>query len=209
MSRPLSFEPDVHVAKRPAEIASERPEDTRLMELVASGDPRARSMLAMRLCARVRRLLRGLLGDPRDADDAAQDALVEILQSAHGYRGDAPIERWADRIAVRTGVRFRRRERRAAVHAAVDPDQLRSAAPEPAHGDALPRPLVAYLDELPIRERQVLFLKHGLGYSLPEVAEIVGAARSTTKYRLMSALARLRKVIRRETAIGRPGGAWR
>jgi RNA polymerase sigma-70 factor (ECF subfamily) len=196
----------VTVASRAVEIPGERPEDTRLMELVAAGDARARSMLAMRLCGRMRRVLRGLLGDPRDADDAAQDALVEILASARGYRGEASIERWADRIAVRTGLRFRRRERRAPIVDGVDPDKLRATAPEPAHGEALPRPLVAYLDQLPRKERHVLFLKHGLGYSLPEVAEIVGAARSTTKYRLMSALARLRKVIRRDTAIGRTGG---
>jgi RNA polymerase sigma-70 factor (ECF subfamily) len=175
------------------------------MELVAAGDERAQSMLAMRLSGRFRRVLRGLLGDSRDADDAAQDALVEVLASAHGFRGDASIERWADRIAVRTGLRFRRRERRGPI-ADVDPDQLRSVAPSSAIADALPQPLDAYLDQLPIGERQVLFLKHGLGYSLPEVAEIVGAARSTTKYRLTSALERLRKVIRRDTAIGRRSG---
>jgi RNA polymerase sigma-70 factor (ECF subfamily) len=195
----------VTAASRTVETASPRPEDARLMELVAAGDPRARSMLAMRLSGRFRRLLRGLLGDARDADDAAQDALVEVLSSAHGYRGEASIERWADRIAVRTGLRFHRRERRAAIDD-VDPDEIGAVALEPAHRDDLPRPLLAYLDQLPAKERQVLFLKHGLGYSLPEVAEIVGAARSTTKYRLMTALARLRKVIRRDTAIGRRGG---
>lgn len=176
------------------------------MELVAAGDERARSMLAMRLSGRFRRVLAGLLGDSRDADDAAQDALVEVLSSAHGYRGDASIERWADRIAVRTGLRFRRRERRGSIADGVDPDELRGAAPSSAIGDALPQPLETYLEQLPMGERQVLFLKHGLGYSLPEVAEIVGAARSTTKYRLMSALERLRKVIRRDTAIGRRNG---
>lgn len=174
------------------------------MQLVASGDARARNLLAMRLVGRTRRVLRGLLGDARDADDAAQDALVEILAAAHGWRGEGSIERWADRIAVRTGLRFRRRERRDAI-ADVDPDQLRDDD-APAHDEVLPRPLAAYLDTLPIKERQVLFLKHGLGYSLPEVAEIIGAARSTTKYRLESALDRLRKLIRRDTAIGRPKG---
>jgi RNA polymerase sigma-70 factor, ECF subfamily len=190
-------------ARRSEQGEDERPEDGRLMELVAAGDPRARNLLAMRLVGRTRRVLRGLLGDPRDADDAAQDALVEILASAHGWRGEASIERWADRIAVRTGLRFRRRERRAAIADDIDPDELRGTSPDELD-DVLPRPLAAYLDQLPSKERQLLFLKHGLGYSLPEVAEIVGAARSTTKYRLMSALDRLRKVIRRDTAIGRP-----
>lgn len=176
------------------------------MALVAAGDPRARSMLAMRLCARVRRVLRGLLGDARDADDAAQDALVEILGAAIGFRGESSIERWADRIAVRTGLRFRRRERRAPIDAAVDPDDTAAAPTELEVGESLPRPLVAYLDRLPTKERQVLFLKHALGYSLPEVAEIVGAARSTTKYRLASALARVRKLVRRDLAIGRAAG---
>ncbi len=192
-------------APRNVDTPTERPQDARLMALVAVGDPRARSMLAMRLCGRVRRVLRGLLGDARDADDAAQDALVEILAAAAGFRGESSIERWADRIAVRTGLRFRRRERRASIDDAIDPDQLRADSDDVGIGEALPRPLVAYLDQLPSKERQVLFLKHGLGYSLPEVAEIIGAARSTTKYRLAGALARLRKLIRRDTAIGRGG----
>ncbi|HWB76783.1 MAG TPA: sigma-70 family RNA polymerase sigma factor [Nannocystaceae bacterium] len=191
-------------ASTPRERGDERPEDARLMQLVASGDARARNLLAMRLVGRTRRVLRGLLGDARDADDAAQDALVEILAAAHGWRGEGSIERWADRITVRTGLRFRRRERRDAI-ADVDPDELRSDA-LPEHDEVLPRPLAAYLDTLPLKERQVLFLKHALGYSLPEVAEIVGAARSTTKHRLESALDRLRKLIRRDTAIGRPKG---
>lgn len=178
------------------------PEDLRLTQLAASGDPRARNMLAMRLCERIRRLMRGLLRNPQDADDAAQDALVEILGAVGSYRGEGALEHWADRIAIRVGLRFRRRQRRAPTTSALEPEQLHAPAPTAESAEVLPRALADYLDALPDKERRVLFLKHGLGYSVPEVATQVGVARSTTKYRLATALKRIRRAIRRDLALG-------
>jgi RNA polymerase sigma-70 factor (ECF subfamily) len=180
------------------------PEDLRLMQLVAHGDPRARSMVAMRLCTRVRRIERALLTDLADADDATQDSLVAIIRSAEGYRGDSPLERWADRIAVRTGLRFRRRAR---VRSTEPQAEVATPAGNDELAERLPRPLAAYLRELPVRERQALFLKHALGYSVPEIAELTDTARSTVKFWLANAMKRVRKSIRRDVAIGPRGGA--
>ena len=175
------------------------------MQLVAEGDARARNMVAMRLCGRVRRVVRGLVGAGADAEDGAQDALLEILRSAGSYRGDSSLERWADRVCVRTGLRSKRRWLRRATAGAYDPDEL--AAPGlGGPSDALPRPLQTYLDAIPKRERQVLFLKHALGYTVQEVADMIGAPVSTTKYRLASGLQRVRKQIRRDVAVGTKGG---
>jgi RNA polymerase sigma-70 factor (ECF subfamily) len=173
------------------------------MQLVAAGDPRARNMVAMRLCERVRRIERALLVVHADADDATQDALVAIIRSAASYRGESSLERWADRIAARTGLRFRTRERGRRT-------ELETEVAAPAEHDLrerLPRPLSAYLGELPLKERQALFLKHGLGYSIPEIAELTDTARSTVKFWLANALQRVRKSIRRDVAIGPRGGA--
>ena len=173
------------------------------MQLVAAGDPRARNMVAMRLCDRVRRIERALLPGRADADDATQDALVAILRSAANYRGESSLERWADRIAARTGLRFRARERSRSTENETDVPTI------DAHDlhERLPRPLAAYLRELPLKERQALFLKHALGYSVPEIAELTETARSTVKFWLANALARVRKSIRRDVAIGPKGGA--
>jgi len=174
------------------------------MARVAQGDPEARRETATRLCERVRRVQRALLLDAQDADDAAQETLIEILRSASSYRGDASLERWADRIAVRTGLRHRRRERRY-LRSEVEPDELAGTKPHDGEVDALPRPLLDYLRGLPDRDRQVLFLRHGLGYSMQEVAEMMESPLSTTKYRLGVALQRVRKAIRRDTICGRKG----
>ncbi len=190
--------PSAEMAGRPA-----HPEDARLMQLVAQGDSRARNLVAMRLCARVRRILRGVLANASDADDATQDALVEILRSAASYRGDSSVERWADRIAVRTGLRSRRATK--AVTVAAD-DTLASPAPSRL-ADALPRPLDEYLAPLPVEERRTLFLKHGLGYTVPEIAALTDTARSTVKFRLANALSRVRKAIRRDCNLGVHGGS--
>src|SRR5690606_11889227 len=77
--------------------------------------------------------------------------------------------------------------------------------PHDGEVDALPRPLLDYLRGLPDRDRQVLFLRHGLGYSMQEVAEMMESPLSTTKYRLGVALQRVRKAIRRDTICGRKG----
>lgn len=173
------------------------PEDVRLMQLVAQGDPRARNLVAMRLCARVRRVQRGLLADLTDADDATQDSLVEILRSAGSFQGRSSLERWADRIAVRTGLRFRR-ARKPTSELAQDV----AVIDDYGLGDQLPRPLPEYLAQIPLEERRALFLKHALGYTVPEVAAMTETAQSTVKFRIANALARLRKAIRRDCNVG-------
>lgn len=182
------------------------PEDLRLMQLVARGDSRARNLMAMRLCDRFRRVQRGLLAESTDADDATQDALVEVIRSAGSYRGDSSLERWACRIAVRTGLRFRRKAQTTRVDPGTHPDTLLSPAYDGDGHDALPRPLHSYLGQLPEAERQALFLKHALGYTVPEIAELTQTARSTVKFRLAKGLERVRKAIRRDTTIGVHGG---
>ena len=57
------------------------------------------------------------------------------------------------------------------------------------------------------KERHVLFLRHGLGYSIQEVAQSTGVALSTTKYRLEAALQRVRKAIRRDIGLGLKGSS--
>jgi len=176
------------------------------MALVAQGNPEAREYLAFRLCERVRRIQRGLLGNVQDADDAAQETLIEILRGAASFRGDSSLERWADRIAVRTGLRVRQRQRRYPRDNDVEPDDLATGTHESTLDDALPRPLLEYLDVLPPKERQALFLRHGLEYSAQEIAQTMGVALSTTKYRLVAALRRVRKSIRRDIGLGLKGG---
>lgn len=175
------------------------------MKLVAGGDAHAQRVLAHRLAPRVQRVARRLLRSSADADDAAQIALMEILRSAQGYREEASIERWADRIAVRSALRHVRDQRRRGLlsFGADDADELsaESIAPD-ATREETPRALQEYLAELPAQRREVLVLKHALGYSTEEIAELVDKPVGTIKDRLVAARKQLRRAITRELRLG-------
>jgi RNA polymerase sigma-70 factor, ECF subfamily len=167
----------------------------------AATDPIARDALARRLGPRVRRLSASLLRNAHDAEDAAQLAMLEIVKSAPSFRGESTLEAWSDRIAVRTAIRVARERRLASVRSeALEPDEL----PHPAREDAtegLPRPLLAYLEELPEARRTVLVLRHAMGYSLQEIADTTGVSINTVKDRLLSARDQVRRIVRRDLAV--------
>jgi RNA polymerase sigma-70 factor (ECF subfamily) len=187
------------------------PSDLALMKLVAGGDAHAQRVLAHRLAPRVQRLARRLVRSSADADDAAQVALMEILRSAEGYREEASIERWADRIAVRTALRHVRDQRRRGL-LSFNADETEELASEVVHDERTrrtreetPRALDEYLAELPAQRREVLVLKHALGYSTEEIAELIDKPVGTIKDRLVAARKQLRRTILRELRVG-PGG---
>ncbi len=182
-------------------------EDLRLMTLVAGGDRRAQRVLVHRLEARVRRIAHRLLGSSPDADDASQIALIEILRSAHTFREEASIERWSGRIAARTVLRHIREKRRglALVVPLTDGDDMGSVPPADTIDDDTPRKLQEYLDRLPDQRREALVLKHALGHTTEEIAELTGVPVGTVKDRLIAGRKQLRKMIQRDMAIGAGG----
>jgi RNA polymerase sigma-70 factor (ECF subfamily) len=175
--------------------------DLRLAQHAAS-DPLARDMLARRLSARVRRLTGVFLRNPQDADDAAQAAMLEILRVSSAFRGQGTLEAWADRITARIAIRAARAHRLASVRSGtyVDPDEIAGPDVESAP-DALPRPVFAYLDSLPEARRSALVLRHALGYSIGEIAELTGVSVNTVKDRLLSAREAVRRLVRRDVAL--------
>jgi len=170
----------------------------------AAGVEEARAWLVKRVVGPVRAVARALLGNQADADDAAQKALIEVLLSARSYRGDGSIEAWARRIAVRTALRHARAERRrsTATASAHEDDELFDAHPEPPSAEALPRPVMEYLEELPVLQRNALILHHALGYTVHEVAELSDVSHETVRGRLRLGIAALRKRVRQELLLG-------
>jgi len=187
-------------------------DDLRLMTLVAAGNVEATNTVARRLSSRVRRLSRGILRNEALADDAAQIALVEILQSAKTFGGRSSLERCADRITARISLRQARDERRRSnlVDSFDDPES--SAMPvserEPSSDvrSETARPLDEYLLALPPEQREALVLKHSLGYTVEEIAELTEVPTGTVKDRLVTARRRIRRLIQRDITIGRGKG---
>lgn len=176
------------------------------MSLVAAADPVASRVLAQRLVGRVHRVSKSILRTDADAADAAQQSLIEILTSAGSYRGGSSIERWSDRLVVRTSLRLARSRQkhreRTLDDAELDAIPLSDDAGPPLRDEA-PRAIQAYLGDLPEVQRTALVLKHVMGYSVAEIADITESSPNTVKDRLLRGSREMRRLIRRDVAIGK------
>lgn len=179
--------------------------DLERMRRAGAGDPAAQAWLMTQVIARVRRIARAFLRRSADADDAAQLALLAILESAATYRGEAAVDAWARRIAVRTILRYAKQQRRdgepVAPESAIDEEIVHTPRQRP--GEALPREVHEYLDGLPEAQRNVIILHHALDYSIEEIAGMTEVSPDTVKSRLRLGIGALRKQVRQDIAIGR------
>jgi RNA polymerase sigma-70 factor (ECF subfamily) len=175
-----------------------RQPDAILVAAAGQGDVEAQHALIERLLPRVRRTVRYLAWRSPELDDIIQTVLIEILESCVGYRGESPVEAWADRIATRTTLRLIRRRRLTEAHEEVS-DEL-PEYPMWSHDSELPselgqkRRMVAdLLARLPVERRVALVLKHVHGYSIQEVADATQTKVNTVRDRLRVARGELRK----------------
>src|SRR6476619_7525002 len=109
--------------------------DVALVEAHVAGDPEAFGELFRRHRDRLWAVALRTTGNPEDAADALQDALISAFRRADSYRGDAAVTTWLHRIVVNACLdRLRRRKVRAADPL---PDDLEERA---ARGDVLAGP---------------------------------------------------------------------
>lgn len=180
------------------------PSDAELVERCRRGEAAAQRELLLRVLPVIRGATRTLLPQRADAEDATQQAMLDLLGGLDGFRGDGSLAGWARTIAARAALRHAARQRR---HASlVDPEPVLAEHPARAEDDAplaeqLPRAVGAYLDALPPVQRQALVLRHGLGYTVPELAALCGESVNTVKSRLVTARKALRKLVRRDEAV--------
>lgn len=190
--------------------ASERnADDAELVARCREGDAAAKHTLLTRVLPTIRGATRTILRERADADDAAQQAMLDLLGGLDGFRGDGSLTAWARTIAIRASLRHARRHQR---HVSVaEPEAVlatRSAPPgdEPLR-ERLPRSVYSYLDALPPAQREALVLRHGLGHTVPEIATLCDTSVNTIKSRLVTARKEIRRLVRRDQALGtsRPG----
>jgi RNA polymerase sigma-70 factor (ECF subfamily) len=165
-----------------------------------AGDVRAQRWLIESVIGDVRGVARALIREVHEADDAAQFALLQILQAASSFRGEAGLRHWSRCVATRAVLKHRARERR---HLAWEGgDDAIAAGTTERMDEHLPRSLREYLTELPAEQAEALVLHHALGYSLVEIAEITELSANTIKSRIRLGTRELRRRIRQDMLVG-------
>ena len=170
--------------------------DRALVDAVLAGDREVYRLLVERESRDVIGACLRVLGDPDEAQDAAQDAFVQAFRSLAGYRGDGTFGAWVGRIARRIAVaRAASAGRRATDDIATATDTVRDESADPLmHVVDLEQSasLRSAVDALPADQRQVVALRFFQDMPLERIAVETNVPLGTVKSRLHRALARLR-----------------
>jgi RNA polymerase sigma-70 factor, ECF subfamily len=134
--------------------------------------------------------------DATDAEDALQEAYLDVLRGVGAFRGESRLSTWLFQIAVRAALRTRHRRRRRPLADLGDHEPGGGADPvaaaiEREHATAL----LAAIAELPAAQRSVLGLASLQGMSNADVAAVLGIPVGTVGSRLFEAKQRLRAVL--------------
>jgi RNA polymerase sigma-70 factor (ECF subfamily) len=172
--------------------AEDRRPDADLLSAHVAGDPTAFTTLVRRHRDRLWAVALRTTGDPDEAADALQDALLSAHRSAASFRGDAQVTTWLHRIVVNACLdRLRRAKARPTVPL---PDHDSAHPIEPS--DPLGRRELAWeidraLRTLPDDQRAALVLVDVEGYSVDETADLLGIPSGTVKSRCARGRAKL------------------
>jgi RNA polymerase sigma-70 factor (ECF subfamily) len=163
----------------------------RLVERCKEGDPAAFRELFDRHVAGVHRHLSLLIGPSADVDDLVQLVFLNVFQSIGRFRGHSAFSTWLFRITInvaRQEIRVRGRHRRLST-ALVEVSKVRgtSVRQTPENRLATWEQVYEVLDRLSLKKRETFILYTYEGYSLEEIAGLLGSSVSTIGSRLQSA----------------------
>jgi len=177
-------------------------DDEKLVLALRAGDPAALREL---LGANGDRLVRSaflLCGSEAEAQDLAQETLLQALQSVHRFRARSAVYTWLHGILLNLS-RHYHRDRQRLVYDDELVGQTRVAAeeeqsPSPMDVATSRSALAQALAQLSCPHREVLILRFYENMKLHEIARHLGISKGTVKSRLHYAIGRMQQLLPRE-----------
>ncbi|MFL6154580.1 MAG: RNA polymerase sigma factor SigM [Marmoricola sp.] len=190
-------------------------DDVGLLRVHADGDPDAFGVLFTRHRDRLWAVALRTTGNPEDAADALQEAMISAFRRAADFRAEAQVTTWLHRIVVNASLdRLRRNKVRAASALPDDLEdyagrgalltstgEVHDPATEAVRSDQRAQVLAA-LDRLPPDQKAALVLVDMEGYPVEEASRILGCPTGTVKSRCARGRHRLLTLLE-ETGITR------
>ncbi len=164
--------------------------DAELVAAAQGGDRSALQALLERHYGRIHAVCHRIAGNPADADDACQEALMAIVRSLGRFDGRSTFRTWSYRVATNACLdELRRRNRRPAPQGALPDRPDTGSDPDAEVADRLTfeqaLPLLA--EEL----RQPVVLRDVVGLDYSEIAVALGIPPGTVRSRIARGRRRL------------------
>lgn len=157
-----------------------------------AGDPAALDELLAELRPQIVQVARLVVGSGSwAAEDAAQEALLDVSRGIGSLRDPAAVRAWAMRVATRRALRVAHRERLRRVGSDPDLEESREAASTDGREAAIKQAF----DLLPPRLRATAVLRLQAGLSEQETADALGCSVGAVKSNLHDARKQLTQLL--------------
>ncbi|HEX7171709.1 MAG TPA: RNA polymerase sigma factor [Candidatus Limnocylindria bacterium] len=167
--------------------------DRELVVQAQAGDEAAFAALAARIGDRMYATAQHILHDSGRAEDAVQQAMINIWRNLPRLSDPDRFRGWAYRIVVRAAYAEARHRRLWMIQS--QSAGARSYAPDHASGVADRDQLERGFRRLPVDQRSVLVLKHFSGLSNAEIADALEIPEGTVRSRLHHGIRSLRAAL--------------
>lgn len=178
--------------------------DESLINAIGQGNRHALGLLFCRYARLIRSIAVRILRDPSEADDLVQDVFVLIDRLCGTFdssKGSAQV--WILQMAYRRAISRRRylNSRHFYTRVELDEETIQSVGPPSGNSDESTGQLLAELDlqkllgTLSEDQQKTLRLHFIEGYTLDEIAKILGQTKGNVRHHSYRGLERLRKLI--------------
>ncbi|HEY8543469.1 MAG TPA: RNA polymerase sigma factor, partial [Acidimicrobiales bacterium] len=170
------------------------PDDATLIAAAQAGDRGALDALLRRHYDRIWALCRRLAGNPADAEDATQEALIAVARGLRSFDGRAAFTTWSYRVATNACLDELRRRARRPVPQETQVDGASATVPDPG---PLPDHVVERLDldqalaRLPDDFRAAVVLRDLCDLEYSDIAALLGLPPGTVRSRIARGRAQL------------------
>lgn len=202
--------PDGDATSKAQDAARARQHDRDLIARAAAGDLRAFEELVRLHQRRAHAVAYGIVRNPEDAREVAQDAFLRVHRHLKDFEGGASFSTWLYRIVYNLSIDLLRRRSPGKAIALEDHTDLDGAPDEwlPSRGEPDPfaslgrarlvQAMQRCLDELPPHHRTAILLREVEGMSYEEIAEAMEVPKGTVMSRLFHARRKMQRMLREQ-----------
>jgi RNA polymerase sigma-70 factor (ECF subfamily) len=164
--------------------------DKWLVQRILSGDKAAGEQFVIEHYEAIFRFLRNLTGNKEDAEDLTQQTFLRAWEALPSFRGDSLLSTWLHSIAYREYTHWLRSRREF-----VPLDEIVDMPDEQANQNLEAVLLRWAIYRLDPEHREVFVLYYVQGFSVSEIAKIIGVPAGTVKSRLFFARQKLKELL--------------